>query len=331
MQYAGAVALLGIAFGTISGLFLIRLVQTFGDSLMLTLRNLFRTLWTKFLNFSSEERKLGEKEANTLAENQNRPALELVVVNTNDLPNKPPEILRMSQIEDQVAQAAKRSREPERKAVSKMELWYPGASIKKGQKTQGKYLMGHPQGAIIHFTAGRRSYKGRKDYETGEQAMENSIAEKSYTYFVIGMDGTVWQSVPIDRWGYHAGKAYHSKLNTTDVSSRCVGIEICNAGLLQYGTAWFKESFPETEIRILKPGEYQNCKRGGQFLKYTAAQEESLEDLLLWLNNNSAVFSLDCVYGHDEVAPDRKTDPGGALSMSMPDYRKYLIEKSQQV
>jgi N-acetyl-anhydromuramyl-L-alanine amidase AmpD len=210
-----------------------------------------------------------------------------------------------------------------------MEMWYPGAKIKKGQKSQGKYPMGHPQGAIVHFTAGRRSYKGRADYETGEQAMENSIAEKQYGYFVIGMNGTVWQSLPINLWGYHAGKAYHSRLNTTDVSMRCVGIEICNAGLLENGVSWFKERFPEEQIRTLKPGEYQNCKNGGQFLKYTLQQEEALEDLLLWLNTNSKDFSLENVYGHDEVAPSRKNDPGGALSVSMPAYREYLLRKAQ--
>jgi N-acetyl-anhydromuramyl-L-alanine amidase AmpD len=160
--------------------------------------------------------------------------------------------------------------------------------------------------------------------------MRASIAERKYAYFVIGMDGTVWQSLPLNKWGYHAGKAYHAGLNTNNVSSRCVGIEICNAGILTNNKSWFGESFPGDQIRTLKPGEYTNCPNGGQFLQYTEEQECALGGLLLWLDENSKIFELKNVYGHDEVAPKRKTDPGGALSLSMPEYRSFLITSAKK-
>jgi len=49
--------------------------------------------------------------------------------------------------------------------------------------------------------------------------------------------------------------------------------------------------------------------------------------LLRWLEyNGNGIFKLDFVLGHDEVAPSRKNDPGGSLSMTMPEFRKKLKE-----
>ena len=252
------------------------------------------------------------------------------IVETKKIVKTKPEEAIVSDIDHKISTTGNISLEPERSSVSKGLLWYPDARVKKGQKTKGTYPKKYPEGAIIHFTAGRRAYKGNKAYETGEVAMDSGIAENKYTYFIIGMDGTVWQSAPLDKWGYHAGKAYHAGLNTSSVSKHCVGIEICNAGPLENGKSWFKKEFPEDQIRRLEPGEYPNCKNGGQFLKYTEAQEEALFHLLMWLHwNNPDVFKLENVYGHDEVAPTRKSDPGGSLSMSMPDYRKFLVSQAQ--
>ena len=243
---------------------------------------------------------------------------------TSDAPVKKKNAL---QLELEITRIADQAIEPARPGP-RGELWYPDACIKKGQRIKGTYPKKYPEGAIVHYTAGRREYKNRKPYETGEQAMDNSIAKHSYAYFTIGMDGTIWQSIPLDKWGYHAGKAYHPILNSSSVSKHCVGIEICNAGPLEEGKSWFKKEYPSDQIRTLAPYEYPNCKAGGQFLKYTAAQEQALTDLLLWLHwNNPDVFKLENVYGHDEVAPTRKTDPGGSLSMSMPAYRRYLLSK----
>jgi len=37
-------------------------------------------------------------------------------------------------------------------------------------------------------------------------------------------------------------------------------------------------------------------------------------------------FRADWVAGHDEVSPGRKSDPGGSLSMTMPQFR-YMLKK----
>ncbi len=185
---------------------------------------------------------------------------------------------------------------------------------------RGKYPLGHPVGAVIHYTAGRS--KGDKD-------AINTIAygaKQGYCYFTISSTGTVFQPMPLDSWGYHAGKSSWPGLGQW-LSNRLVGIEVCCAGTvvetsipLKY-RSWFGESF----YRVRSYTEdLENIKKG-HYHKFTKPQELSLTQLLLWFKrNNPDVFSFDNVVGHDEISSDRKSDPGGSLSMPMFAYREHL-------
>jgi hypothetical protein len=197
-------------------------------------------------------------------------------------------------------------------------LWCPFAE--KGfpaGKTRGSYARGYPVGAIVHFTAGRRSGLAA--------GMEEQVRNK-YLYFVIDAEGKIGQNFSLDSWGYHAGPSSYPGLGE-GVSTHLVGIEIQAAGMLtKTGSTfktWFGESVPASEVRtIARKTENQ---QPGPYQKYTAAQEASLLRLLRWLkSNNPEVFQFKYVLGHDEVSPGRKNDPGGALSMTMPDLRLEL-------
>lgn len=207
--------------------------------------------------------------------------------------------------------------EPERPSVSEA-----GAKLKycpfadqdfPQSRTRGEYSDGYPKGAIVHFTAGRRN--GLKNALTYQ-------ANQGYTYFVIDEDGNVGQNFPLNEWGYHAGKSHWPSLGSS-VSKHLVGIEVQCAGKLNSSNrSWFGVTYPEEEVRTVSA---RDNMKSGKYLKYTDKQEESLTKLILWLkSNNPEVFNLDLVLGHDEVSPDRKNDPGGALSMTMPEYREFL-------
>jgi len=210
------------------------------------------------------------------------------------------------------------------KSVPKKELWYPPATRwAKPMVTRGTYKNHYPQGAVVHFTAGH----------WGAGAMEGGVTS-GYAYLLIDENGKVYQANSLDRWGYHAGASSWPGLGS-GVSEHLVGIEISAAGNVvkvgdKYQT-WFKTLLPEEQIR--KVANKDNVKEG-YYQKYTDAQEKELIDLLLWLKrNNPDVFSFDLVVGHDEVAPTRKTDPGGALSCTMPEFRmklKRLYEEAEK-
>ncbi len=207
-----------------------------------------------------------------------------------------------------------------------MELYYPKAQQNRfgKMKTIGNYRNGHPEGAIVHFTAGALN---------GDNAVKYGVNQNSYCYYVIGPDGTVYQNFPLNRWGYHAGKSSYPGLGS-GVSTKLVGIEVVCAGRVTKqsdGTykPWFNLKLSEDQVR--KVSSRQNVK-GGTYHKYTDAQETALVELLQWLKSNAPdIFSFENVLGHDEVAPSRKDDPGGSLSISMPEFRRYLKKSAGEV
>lgn len=214
-----------------------------------------------------------------------------------------------------------------------LEWYYPEAkkNLKGTMRTRGFYRKGYPEGAIVHFTAGRGDPMAD---------IENALAN-GYCYFVIAPDGTVYQNFSINKWGSHAGDSAWPGFDGW-VSKYFVGIEICASGKLRklengkyrpwYNEAEYLQKYGMTpkdsddlaaaRVRYVVGKDNQ---KEGWYEKYTEQQEESLIKLLRWLyNNDPAVFSFDYVLGHDEVAPARKNDPGGALSMSMPEFREQL-------
>lgn len=223
--------------------------------------------------------------------------------------------------------------------------WIPWAKIKKdGLPSSTRYPKGYPEGLVVHFTAG--NYRG-KDNATGTMEYAKSMG---YGFMCLDTDGTLHQWQDLRTSDSHAGVSAWviDGVKVESVSSRFLGVEINNPGRLELHQgkyyAWFdltKDSAGKV-IKAKNPIEPKDCRifasnkeniLAGAYLPYTKAQEETLVRLCLWLkNNNPSVFSLNYVVGHDEVAGPagigrwRKNDPGGALSSTMPEFRKKLIK-----
>jgi hypothetical protein len=204
------------------------------------------------------------------------------------------------------------------------ELYYPDARTDfPKSRTRGSYPKGGPEGALVHWTAGRPE-------QTLDAAMAYQ-AKRGFTYFCIDADGNVGQNFPLNRHGYHGGKSYWPKFGNY-VSNRIVGIEVLNPGVVDKSNApWFDDDLHYDESLIRVVTKKVDNMAAGRYYKYTEAQEKSLVRLLLWLDRNFAEFDLDYVLGHDEVSPGRKVDPGGSLSMSMPRFREFLKKKKAQL
>ncbi|MFX6218437.1 N-acetylmuramoyl-L-alanine amidase, partial [Acinetobacter baumannii] len=71
------------------------------------------------------------------------------------------------------------------------------------------------------------------------------------------------------------------------------------------------EIYRRAELRHI--GSLHGNIRPGVYVPYTRAQQEALIKVLIWLKRRyPRTFRLDYVFGHDEVSPGRKVDPGGS-------------------
>ena len=237
--------------------------------------------------------------------------------------------------------------------VDEILLWYPKRVLNSQidqlkMKTRGYYSQGHPEGAIVHFTAGRSRSKaegGKRNLPThldmGILGVKNAVTEGSYAYFIIDRSGNVFQNFPLNRWGYHAGESKCPVTGRKSVSNYYVGIEVQGAGMLtrvdddRY-RAWFTNTANGDHYFYKSKNEVQYFKKRdniqeGNYHLFSHEQKKSLVDLLLWLEENgNGIFNIEKVFGHDEVAPSRKNDPGGSLGMSMPEFRRMLKDVKEE-
>lgn len=193
---------------------------------------------------------------------------------------------------------------------------------------QGKYRYGWSEGIIYHHTAGRSD-----PYSTIE------FLWNRYPCLVVGRDGTLYQSFPLDEWGYHSGTAHHEY---------CVGVEVVGAGLLKPvnigGVTKYAPWFAFKNGALVHPElclEESECRHidgndirtEGWYQKFTPEQEQTVEKLCLYLKKQRPdIFSFDKIKGHDEAVaesghPHHKNDPGGSLSMTMNEFRHKLKEE----
>lgn len=203
------------------------------------------------------------------------------------------------------------------------------------------------EGAIVHYDAGRtRPTKGADDPEWGARQTLDWGASQSYAFTTISRSGKIYLPTNMDwlAWGHHAGKSRCPVTDRTSVSQYFVGFEINCPGLI-YPTsdpdafiAWFDakhdaegsvilNSKGQATIATSNPEIYRKAQlrhvpaqtgniSPGYYVPYTQAQQEALIKVLLWLKARyPKTFRLDYVFGHDEVSPHRKVDPGAAYGL----------------
>ncbi len=149
---------------------------------------------------------------------------------------------------------------------------------------------------VIHFTAGASGKSSIDFWRTPE-------AKGASAHIVIDRDGTIYQCRPFNRTCGHAGKSKWKGFS--NLNSCSIGIELANAGddpalakrwtKLPLVKAKHKNSGPMTEWEAYPQAQLDSCKALAQVL--------------------CERYKLDDVVGHDDIAPNRKNDPGPAFPM----------------
>lgn len=210
-------------------------------------------------------------------------------------------------------------------------------------KTRGEYTFGFPTGLVIHWTAGWMLKKGfflsEYPYPNNEKKLLKMarkyalstarLGEKNgYNFLVMDVYGNIYQSRPLNKHGYHAGKSFWPSCGHS-VSNDFAGVEVLNPGKLTMNddgkfVTWYKQEIPHRLVRTVSKKTYGV---GGHFCKFTLEQEMALIKLaqtMVDMAPSEKTFSIDNVVGHHEVSPDRKTDPGGSLSVNMETFRNQI-------
>ena len=149
---------------------------------------------------------------------------------------------------------------------------------------------------VIHFTSGASGQSSINFWKT-------PAAKGASAHLVIERDGTVIQCRPFNRTCGHAGK---SNWRGFDGLNACaIGIELANAGDdAKLGRKWSK--LPPVKAR------HKNETATKEWEAYPEAQVQACIEVAKAL---VARYKLDDVIGHEDIAPNRKNDPGPAFPM----------------
>ncbi len=149
---------------------------------------------------------------------------------------------------------------------------------------------------VIHFTSGASA-------KSSINFWKSTAANGASAHIVIDRDGTIYQCRPFNRTCGHAGVSRWKGFRS--LNSCTIGIELANAGD-DVTLAQAHSKLPRVRAK------HKNETRIKDWEAYPAAQLEACERLSKALVER---YNLDDVIGHEDIAPNRKNDPGPAFPM----------------
>ena len=191
---------------------------------------------------------------------------------------------------------------------------YPGVVKIVEPESMSSGLMGNvPLGVTIHHLGERNV----------DNAMETLRRDKFGYHAIIDRDGSFIQTSYFKNKVNHAGKA---SWNGSSPNRRHLAVAIASWGQVTKSsdfkyTSWAGTRIPLFEVSLRKG----NIDNEWHFWDVaTPAQEHCLFEFLKWCVAHGIPTKNIC--GHDECALPfgRKNDPGGVLSMTMPQLRAML-------
>jgi len=160
-----------------------------------------------------------------------------------------------------------------------------------------------PRYLVFHYTAGK-SAQSSIDWLTNQES-------KASAHLVLARDGTITQLAPFNIKTWHAGVSHWDGVSGLNSSS--IGIEMDNAGLLKKVgdkyQAWFGTLYAEDQVIFVKH------KLDDEAHWWHAYTEVQIQKALVLAQLLVRHYDLKDVVGHEDIAPDRKRDPGPAFPL----------------
>ncbi|HEX2094553.1 MAG TPA: N-acetylmuramoyl-L-alanine amidase [Longimicrobiaceae bacterium] len=173
-----------------------------------------------------------------------------------------------------------------------------------------------PRYLVMHYTAGRNAQESI-NWLCNPQS-------KASAHLVIARDGTITQLVSFNRVAWHAGKSTWQGIVGLN---RCsIGIELDNPGPVKRGPngrwrTFFGREYDDADITV---GFHKLEKVTCGWVNYTPEQMDAALAASLAIVKE---YGLEDVIRHEDISPDRKTDPGPAFPYAS--FRKQVMSGGQ--
>ena len=178
-----------------------------------------------------------------------------------------------------------------------------GVEYRESPNQGEPYAEGALDTIIVHYTAGANAESAIRTLSDTERRVS--------AHLVVGRDGAVTQLVPFDTVAWHAGQSRWGEREGFNQYS--IGIEIDNAGQLEEQdgklVSWFGREYPEEEVVW---GVHRNQMQPTPWHRFTEVQVRVVEEICRLL---VAEYEIRHILGHEEIAPQRKIDPGPAFPL----------------
>lgn len=172
--------------------------------------------------------------------------------------------------------------------------WRPSPNI--GGEVRRRFL-------VLHFTAG------------GEAGAIETLTTPGgvSAHLVVGEAGTPTQLVDFGRAAWHAGRSTWADV-TGSLNPVSIGIEIANLGDAVGGSPGAYRAYgrpvPDDRVMVARHA------NGGPARPWHTYPEAQIEAVIAIGRALHRAYRFEDVVGHDQIAPDRKVDPGPAFPMA---------------
>lgn len=160
---------------------------------------------------------------------------------------------------------------------------------------------------VMHYTA------SGSDALTDAKYFESRSKKQASAHLILGREGKLFQSVSMDNIAHHAGRSVWR--GRTGCNKFSIGIEIDNWGPLDRGPDGLYRSWPGTVVpeELVFDGKHKNGGNKEFWELYPEQQLAALSELTECILE--AYPTIKDIAGHDDIAPNRKQDPGPAFPL----------------
>jgi N-acetylmuramoyl-L-alanine amidase len=163
-----------------------------------------------------------------------------------------------------------------------------------------------PRFLVFHFTA--ISFA-----DTISRFKVGTPGNRVSAHLVVARDGHIVQLVDFNLRAWHAGPSAWQGI--TDLNSHSIGIEIVNAGSVrQAGNQWIGEEAVPVATGEVIAARHKHAKWPmTHWHAYSPLQIAACHALAAALVRT---YAIEDIIGHDDIAPERKYDPGPAFPLA---------------